>query len=104
MVMGTCVYHVAHRTLGNLLSNVGRNTELPQLTQAIYDARELAMKRMQREAEALAAEGIVGVQLSQHNHTWGGHTTEFFAIGTAVRPIRADHSIPVPQLVLGLDR
>jgi hypothetical protein len=29
---------------------------------------------------------------------------EFFAIGTAVRPIREDHNIPVPQLVLGLDR
>jgi uncharacterized protein YbjQ (UPF0145 family) len=103
MVMGTCVYHIAHRTFGNILSNVGRNTELPQFTQALYDARELAMERMQKEAEALQAEGIVGVQLSQHNHTWGGHTTEFFAIGTAVRPIRDDHTIPQPQLVLGLD-
>lgn len=103
MVMGTCVYHVAHRTFGSVLSNIGRNTELPQFTQALYDARELAMERMQKEAEALQAEGIVGVQLSQHNHTWGGHTTEFFAIGTAVRPIRDDHTIPQPQLVLGLD-
>jgi uncharacterized protein YbjQ (UPF0145 family) len=103
MVMGSCVYHVAHRTFGNVLSNVGRNTELPQFTQAVYDARELAMERMQREAEALHAEGIVGVQLSQHNHTWGGHTTEFFAIGTAVRPLRPDHQVPAPQLVLGLD-
>jgi len=25
------------------------------------------------------------------------------SIGTAVRPIRDDHSIPQPQLVLGLD-
>ena len=104
MVMGTCVYHVAHRSLGNVLSNVGQNTELPQFTQALYDARELAMERMQREAEALAAEGIVGVQLSQHNHAWGGHTTEFFAVGTAVRPIRPDHVVPAPQLVLGLER
>jgi uncharacterized protein YbjQ (UPF0145 family) len=104
MVMGTCVYHVAHRSLGNVLSNVGQNTELPQFTQALYDARELAMERMQREAEALAAEGIVGVQLSQHNHAWGGRTTEFFAVGTAVRPIRPDHVVPAPQLVLGLER
>jgi uncharacterized protein YbjQ (UPF0145 family) len=103
MVMGTCVYHIAHRTFGNMLNNIGRNTELPQFTQALYDARELAMERMQKEAEALQAEGIVGVELSQHNHTWGGHTTEFFAIGTAVRPLRDDHTIPQPQLVLGLD-
>ncbi len=104
MVMGVCVYHVAHRTFGNILSNMGQNTELPQFTQALYDARELAMARMQKEAEVLAAEGIVGVQLEQRNHTWGSHTTEFFAIGTAVRPIRPDHEIAKPQLVLTLDR
>ncbi|WP_206072368.1 heavy metal-binding domain-containing protein [Antrihabitans stalactiti] len=103
MVMGTCVYHVAHRKLGNVVANIGQNTELPDFTQALYDARELAMERMQREAERLQAEGIVGVNLSQHNHTWGGHTTEFFAIGTAVRPIRADHEIQRPTMVLGLD-
>ena len=44
MVMGTCVYHIAHRGLGNVLWNVGRNTELTQFTQALYDARELAME------------------------------------------------------------
>src|SRR5204863_1092788 len=99
MVMGSCVYHVAHRTFGNILSNLGQNTELPQFTQALYDARELAMARMQKEAEALDAEGIVGVQLTQRNHSWGSHTTEFFAIGTAVRPIRPDPTIPTPPLV-----
>jgi uncharacterized protein YbjQ (UPF0145 family) len=103
MVMGVCVYHVAHRTLGNILSNLGQNTELPQFTQALYDARELAMARMQKEAEVLSAEGIVGVRLDQKNHSWGPHTTEFFAIGTAVRPIRPDHEIARPQLVLSLD-
>jgi uncharacterized protein YbjQ (UPF0145 family) len=58
---------------------------------------------MQREAEELHAEGVVGVQLNAHNHRWGGHTTEFFAIGTAVRPLREDHVIERPALVLGLD-
>jgi len=104
LTMGTCVYHVAHRSLGNTLSNVGQNVELPLFTQALYDARELAMARMQAEAETLAAQGIVGVQLHQRNHSWGAHTTEFMAIGTAVRPYRDDHTIDRPQLVLGLDR
>ena len=89
MVMGTCVYHIAHQRLRRVLGNIGRNVEIEQFTQALYDARELAMSRMQAEAEALHAEGIVGVQLRQHSHTWGSHTTEFFAIGTAVRPLRA---------------
>jgi uncharacterized protein YbjQ (UPF0145 family) len=103
MVMGTCVYHIAHQKLGSIFSNVGRNVEIEQFTQALYDARELAMSRMQAEAEALHAEGIVGVDLRQHSHTWGSHTTEFFAIGTAVRPLRADHVIERPTMVLSLD-
>src|SRR6266702_267240 len=85
MVMGSCVYHIAHQRLGGVLGNIGKNVELEQFTQALYDARELAMSRMQAEAEAYHAEGIVGVQLRQHSHTWGSHTTEFFAIGTAAR-------------------
>jgi uncharacterized protein YbjQ (UPF0145 family) len=103
MVMGSCVYHIAHQRLGQVFGNAGRNVELEQFTQALYDARELAMARMQAEAEALHAEGIVGVQLRQHSHTWGSHTTEFFAIGTAVRPLRDNHVIDRPTMVLSLD-
>ncbi|MFI0895079.1 heavy metal-binding domain-containing protein [Streptomyces sp. NPDC020983] len=103
MVMGSCVYHVAHQRLGQVIGNAGRNVEIEQFTQALYDARELAMGRMQAEAEELEAEGIVAVQLRQHSHTWGAHTTEFFAIGTAVRPLRDDHVIDRPTMVLGLD-
>ena len=71
MVMGSCVYHIAHQRMGSMIGNIGRNVEIEQFTQALYDARELAMSRMQAEAEALHAEGIVGVQLRQHSHTWG---------------------------------
>ena len=78
--------------------------EIPEYTQALYDARELAMARMQAEAQQLQAEGIVGVVLDQLHHIWGGHTMEFFSVGTAVRPLRPDHVIAKPQLVLGLDR
>ncbi|HVV74427.1 MAG TPA: heavy metal-binding domain-containing protein [Mycobacteriales bacterium] len=102
MVMGSCVYHVAHRGMMKTLGSVGQNVEIPQFTEALYDARELAMARMQAEAETLEAEGIVGVQLLSLPHKWGGHTTEFFAIGTAVRPLRDDHEIGQPQLVLPL--
>jgi uncharacterized protein YbjQ (UPF0145 family) len=103
MVMGSCVYHIAHQRMGAMLGNIGKNVEIEQFTQALYDARELAMSRMQAEAEEYQAEGIVGVQLRQHSHTWGSHTTEFFAIGTAVRPLREDHVIERPSMVLSLD-
>jgi uncharacterized protein YbjQ (UPF0145 family) len=102
LVMGTCVYHIAHQGMFSSLGNIGQNVEIPQFTEALYDARELAMGRMQTEAEQLSAEGIVGVQLNSLNHQWGGHTTEFLAIGTAVRPIRPDHVIDKPTLVLPL--
>jgi uncharacterized protein YbjQ (UPF0145 family) len=102
MTMGTCVYHIAHQKFFQALGNTGQNIEIPQFTEALYDARELAMSRMQAEAEALHAEGIVGVQLLSLPHKWGGHTTEFFAIGTAVHPLREDHVIAKPALVLPL--
>ena len=60
MTMGSCVYHIAHQRIGGKIGNIGRNVELEQFTQALYDARELAMSRMQAEAEELHAEGIVG--------------------------------------------
>src|SRR6202041_3590967 len=103
MVMGSCVYHIAHQRSWSALGNVGKNVEIPQFTEALYDARELAMSRMQTEAEDLHAQGIVGVQLLSLAHRWGGHTTEFFAIGTAVRSMRDDHTIATPQLVLPLN-
>ncbi len=102
LVMGTCVYHIAHQRLGSVLGNIRRNAELPTFTQALYEARELAMDRMQREAEELEAEGIVGVHLSQLSHSWGSHTTEYLAIGTAVRPAREGGVMERPGLVLPL--
>jgi len=103
LVLGTCVYHVAHQGIGSTLSRMGANAEMPNFTQALYDARELAMARMQEEAARLGAEGIVGVQLVERSHFWGSHVIEFLAIGTAVRPLRADHVVPAPQMVLSLD-
>jgi uncharacterized protein YbjQ (UPF0145 family) len=103
MVVGSCVYHIARQQSGQVISNIGRNVELEQFTRALYDARELAMGRMQTAAQALAAEGIVGMRLRQHSHTWGSHTTEFLAIGTAIRPRRDDHQIEHPIMVLNLD-
>ncbi len=104
MVMGSCVYHVAHQTMRQSMRNVGQNVELPNYTQALYDARELAMERMQAEALEAKAEGIVGVDLHERSHGWGSHVIEFFAIGTAIIPSEGaeDHVIPAPQTVLDL--
>ena len=99
-VMGNCVYHIAHQGLVAWLTTTNRNIELPNYTQALYDARELAMERMQAEAQGLNAEGVVGVSVEEANHTWGPNVLEFSAVGTAVMAISADHRIPTPSLVL----
>jgi len=102
MVMGNCVYHVAVQSFGSFMRNFSQNTELTQYTQALYDSRELAMERMQKEAEDLGAKGIVGANIHERTHTWGAHVIEFFAIGTAVEEISADHIIEPPTIVLPL--
>lgn len=102
LVMGTCVYHVAHRGMMQSIAQMGRNTEMQNYTQALYDARELALSRMQAEAEAEGAEGIVGAQVKESNHGWGSHVIEYFAVGTAVTSITPDHQIDPPTLVLPL--
>ncbi len=103
LVMGSCVYHVAHQGLRQMFSTMGANVEMSNYTQALYDARELAMERMQNEAESVQAEGIVGVQIQERSHGWDSHVIEFFAVGTAVVPRDADHPIPEPSIVLSMN-
>jgi uncharacterized protein YbjQ (UPF0145 family) len=103
MVMGNCVYHVAHRGPLKTMGQTTQNIELPNYTQALYDARELAMQRMQTEAQALEATGIVGVTLEETNHDWDSHIIEFFSIGTAITRTAVPAQISTPTQVLDLN-
>jgi uncharacterized protein YbjQ (UPF0145 family) len=99
-VLGTCVYHVAHQSFRQSWKTVGQNTEMPNFTQATYDAREIAMARMQAEAERDGATGIVGVRVVEHNHVWGEHAIEFLALGTSIRDLVGEGALPVPTMVM----
>ena len=79
-VVGSSIYHI-----GLQVGRWDQNQELQVLTQAMYNARELAMARMQAEADHLGADGIVGVQLRMQQYIWGQDVLEFIATGTAVR-------------------
>ena len=98
-VMGNCVYYVPPALLQGT-SNVSR--ELGAYTHSLYDARELATERLQDEAEALQATGIVGVTFAEREHSgrfapWNagngalqsGEVIELFVVGTAVVPMVA---------------
>lgn len=73
----------------------GFNWENETYAKAMSAARELAMERMEAEAKALGAHGVVGLRVhEQRGGEYGGHV-EFFAVGTAI--VRRGRP-PVPQL------
>lgn len=106
-VLGTCVYHIAHQSALQSMRQSLQNQEMTTFTQGIYEARELALTRLQAEATRAAATGVVGVGVAVYNHVWGEHATEFLATGTAIRRLGAEHRLadttPKPTFTLGLD-
>ncbi|MGH9006625.1 MAG: YbjQ family protein, partial [Acidimicrobiales bacterium] len=79
-VMGSSIYHT-----GIQRRRWGTSQELTKLTEAMYNARELAMTRMEEEADELDADGVVGVRLDVNYYEWGNDAVEFIALGTAVK-------------------
>lgn len=102
LVMGTCVYHVAHQGFGAALKRFGRNVEMENYTQALYDARELALARMQSEVERLNAVGIVGARVDESSYGWDTHVIEYFAVGTSVVEDTAAKPMADPAMTLSL--
>jgi uncharacterized protein YbjQ (UPF0145 family) len=84
LVLGNCVYSMgAFR--GWLSGFKGAfQGEVTDVSRLMYDAREIAMGRMKAEADALGADGIIGVDL-RIEYMHGGEWMEVTAIGTAVK-------------------
>ncbi len=80
LVMGSSIYHVGFQWQKWSVSQ-----ELTVLTKAMFDARELAMTRMEEEADLLQADGVVGVRLVFKEYAMDEGVLEFQAIGTAIR-------------------
>ena len=83
LVVGNCVYSMG--AIRNWLVGVKGNFqgELKEYSQLMYQARELAIARMQFEADQLGADGVIGVEIKiefMHNNEW----MEVTAIGTPV--------------------
>ena len=80
LVVGSSIFHLGFQIAGAM-----KNQELTVLSQAMYQARELAMTRMEEEADQLGADGVVGVRLEVGRPTGAHDMAEFIAIGTAVK-------------------
>ena len=79
-VVGSSVYDAGFAQF------TGYTSELVAMSTAMREARRLAVGRMRERAQALGAEGIVGVRLTVEHHQWrGGHNiAKFIALGTAI--------------------
>lgn len=82
LVMGSSIYHVGFQWQKWSVSQ-----ELDVLSKAMYQARELAMTRMEEEADLLGADGVVGVRLVFKQYAMDEGVLEFQAIGTAIRHV-----------------
>lgn len=87
LAMGVCVYHVANQSIAQWFRQVASNVEHEGFTQGLYTARETAMERMQAEAQAAGATGVLDVQVTEQGWSWHSHVMELLAVGTAVAPM-----------------
>ena len=90
------------RTARQWAAQQTQNVELPNLTEALYQAREGAMERMQRAAMELHADGVVGVKLRE-GPLFNARIMQFAALGTAVHLREEEHRRVTPEMVLSLD-
>jgi uncharacterized protein YbjQ (UPF0145 family) len=102
IVMGVCVFHVGRRHVATTIKDLPGNEELSVITEALYQSRELAMFRMQEEATALEAHGIVGVTIEEKTHAWGSRVMEFLALGSAVELVADTYQPLGPALLVQL--
>jgi uncharacterized protein YbjQ (UPF0145 family) len=117
VAMGNCVYGLDPRTLRDYR---GKDSEISEYTTAFFDARELAMERLQTDlfkgwgnAGADTPTGIVGMTVSEATYGGSGASgppiVEFTALGTAIAPLGNDdprRKLPPmkPTVVVPLDR
>ena len=105
LVMGNSVYSMGF--VGGLGSGLKGMTkgEVPQITELMYNARELALGRMKEEAEKMGADGVVEVKL---NVIPMGNWMEITAIGTAIKYVgtkaTGSGSSNKPVIVLPVDK
>ncbi len=90
--------------------NFIQNQELPEFTQGIYSAREIAVGRVTEQAARLDASGVIGVRIAHGirqvslgggAYSRSGLMVTFHVIGTAIREDRA--TIPnAPETTIDL--
>ena len=86
LVMGVSVYSLglASGIMAGLQSLIGG--QVKGLTEILYEAREKALERIERDAEKCGADEVVGIKTRVYD--LGGGLVEFMVIGTAVKKMK----------------
>lgn len=103
LVAGASFVIAPRRTGRQWMAQQGQNVELPNLTQALYQAREGAMGRMQDAGLAMKADGVINVKLREGPLGYNARVMQFIAVGTAVHLREDEHRRVGPTMVVPLD-
>ena len=103
LVAGASFVVAPRRSARQWAAQQGQNVEMPQLTEALYLAREGAMARMQKAGEALRADGVVAVKMREGPMGGSARILQFIAAGTAVRLAAERHGAVGPTMVVPMD-
>ncbi|MHB1487532.1 MAG: heavy metal-binding domain-containing protein [Acidimicrobiales bacterium] len=103
IAFGTSFVYAPRRSAGTAIRQKGLNVELTNFTEALYDARESAMERMQSSAIALGGDGVVAVQVQEGPMGFARHAIAFTAWGTAVKLGETGHHHVRPRVILSMD-
>lgn len=93
LVLGNCIYSMG--VIRNWLAGIKSHFkgEMREYSSLMYEARELALSRMQFEADQLGADGVIGVKI-EVEYLHDGEWMEVKAIGTAVRYVGSGPNLP----------
>jgi uncharacterized protein YbjQ (UPF0145 family) len=103
LVAGASFVVAPRRGAREWASQQRQNLELPNLTQALYQAREGAMGRMEEDARAAGADGVINVKLREGPLGYNARILQFVAVGTAVHLRDEQHRNIAPTMVVPLD-
>ena len=101
LVVGNCVYALGVGSgFAASIKGMARG-EVQEFTKLLYEARELAIGRLQQEATELNADGVIGVRIEiEHMHS--GAWLHIMAMGTAVRRKEGSDGQPSGKAMLML--
>lgn len=101
LLLGTSVYSLGFAGgISAMFKSLSRG-EIPEVTRLVYEARENCLAHIRDEAQALAADGVIGIKVFVHEISTG--LVEVMAIGTAIKrngDVKTETSQLIPQAII----